>query len=87
MDTNKLIDAIAMADRVDFDELLNQAMQKAGQLAADYLQLATIDAILKHSSRGAFGVMSEAVLIKVQDMLDQAKEEMENLYPEVKDLL
>jgi DNA mismatch repair ATPase MutS len=87
MDTTKLIDAIAQADRASFDELISRAKERAEQLAADYLYIATIDAILNHSAKAQFSDYSEGVLIEAIKMLAQAKDYMGNLYPEVKDLL
>jgi hypothetical protein len=91
MDTAKLIDAIAQADRVEFDKMIAQAKEDAKQIAEDYLTLATVNAILQHSGRCEYSqgpwARTKGIRILFNDSLNMAIDELFNLYPEVKDLL
>jgi hypothetical protein len=87
MDTTKLIDAIAQADKADFDAAMLEAKKKSEVLASVFLELSTLDILMRHSSRATTPALPLSVLYKAQDMLDQLQYEITSRYPEVKDLL
>lgn len=91
MDTQKLIDAIAQADKADFDKMIAQAKEDAKQIAEEYILLATVNAILQHSAKCEYSqgkwARTKGVFISFRDTLNASIDELFSLYPEVKDLL
>ena len=87
MDTQKVIDAIAQADKSDYQKATNDIESFISRLNHVLREALTLNAIALGTCRKTTYVDYEEMIEQTQKGIDAVKKSIIEAYPEVKDLL